>query len=233
MLVHGVGEEHDHRLGAVLERFREAGLTLRQEKCHLGKAEVKWFGMIFSEEGMSPDPKKTALIKNWPAPLTVRDIKSFLQTVQFNAAYLGAEEPGEMNYAELTAPLRELTRRKTKFTWTAKHQKHFQCIRTRLVSDKVMVPYDPTRDTRLYSDGGPEGAQATAGHPATGERNPTPSAQGDPAATTAAPTPQATGLGDPASPSTEDGTIGPLWRPDPATLDLPHHEKRGIKSEVV
>jgi hypothetical protein len=36
--------------------------------------------MIFSEEGMSPDPKKTAIIRNWPAPLTVRDVKSFLQT---------------------------------------------------------------------------------------------------------------------------------------------------------
>ena len=78
----------------MLERFREAGLTLRREKCHLGKPEVRWFGMIFSKEGMSPDPEKTAIIRNWPAPLTVRDVKSFLQTVQFNAAYLGAEEPG-------------------------------------------------------------------------------------------------------------------------------------------
>ena len=38
MLVHGMDEEHDRRLRAVLERFREAGLTLRREKCHLGKA---------------------------------------------------------------------------------------------------------------------------------------------------------------------------------------------------
>ena len=174
VLVHGMGEEHDRRLRAVLERFREAGLTLRREKCHLGKSEVRWFGMIFSKEGMSPDPEKTAIIKNWPAPLTVRDVKSFLQTVQFDAAYLGAEEPGEMNYAELMAPLRELTRRQTKFTWTEKHQKHFEHIRERLVSDKVMVPFDPTRDTRLYSEGGPEGAQVTVAqrydHPEKGEQ---------------------------------------------------------------
>jgi hypothetical protein len=67
---------------------------------------------------------------------------------------MGAEEPDEMNYAELTAPLRELTRRKTKFMRAAKHQ-------ARLVSNKVMVPFNPARSTRLYSDGGPEGAQAT------------------------------------------------------------------------
>ena len=70
-----------------------------------------------------------------------------------------------MNYAELTAPLQELTRWKTKFTWTAKHQEHFEHIRERLVSEKVMMPFDPTRDTRLYSDRGPEGAQATVAQP--------------------------------------------------------------------
>ena len=135
---------------------------------------MKWFGMIFSEEGMSTDPETTAIIRTWPAPRTVRDVKSFLQTVQFNSAYLGAEEPGEMNYAELTAPLRKLTRRKTKFTWTAKHQEHFEHIRERLCSNKVMVPFDPTRDTRPYSDGGPEGDQATVAqrynHPEKGEQ---------------------------------------------------------------
>ena len=66
-----------------------------------------------------------------------------------------------MNYPELTAPLRLLTRRKVRFTWTAKHQKHFQLIKDRLCSDRVMVPYDLKRETRLYTDGGQEGAQAT------------------------------------------------------------------------
>ena len=79
-----------------------------------------------------------------------------------------------MNYAKLMAPLRELTRLKSKFTWTPKHRKHFEHIRERLVSDKVMVPFDPASDTRLYSDGGPEGAQATVAqrydHPEKGEQ---------------------------------------------------------------
>ena len=161
VLVYGSGKEHDKRLRAVLARFREAGLTLRKEKCFLGQDQVKWFGMIYSEVGMAADPAKTEVIKNWPAPKTVRDVKSFLQTVQFNAVYMAAELEGEMNYPELTAPLRELTRRKVKFSWTARHQKHFDLIKERLCSDKVMVPFDPARSTRLYSDGGPEGGQAT------------------------------------------------------------------------
>ena len=34
---------------------------------------------------------------------------------------MAAEDPGEMNYPELTAPLRVLTRKKTRFTWSATH----------------------------------------------------------------------------------------------------------------
>ena len=161
VLVYGTGAEHDDRVREVLNRFREAGLTLRREKCYMGQEKVKWFGMIYSAQGMTADPAKTEVISSWPAPKTVRDVKSFLQTVQFNSVYMAAELPGEMNYPELTAPLRELTKRKVKFTWTAKHQKHFDMIKERMCSDRVMVPFDPDRNTRLYSDGGPEGAQAT------------------------------------------------------------------------
>ena len=161
VLVYGDGETHDRRLRAVLERFRAAGLTLRKEKCKLAQTQVVWFGMVYTKHGMSEDPEKTAAIRNWPAPKTMRDVKSFLQTCQFNSVYMTAEEPGEMNYSELTAPLRDLTKRKTKFVWTARHQQHFQLIKDRMCSDRVMVPFDLKRETRLYSDGGPEGAQAT------------------------------------------------------------------------
>ena len=105
VLVYGDEETHDDRLRAVLDRFNEAGLMLRKKKCHFAQPEVVWFGMVYNRYGMSKDPEKAAVIRNWPAPKSVRDIKSFLQTCQFNAVYMAAEEDGEMNYPELTAPL--------------------------------------------------------------------------------------------------------------------------------
>ena len=113
-----------------------------------------WYDILCQRyDGMSADPAKTEIINNWPAPKSVRDIKSFLQMVQFNAVYMAAELPGEMNYPELTAPLRDLTKRRVKFTWTTKHQRHFELIKERLCSDRVMVPFDHARSTRLYYDG--------------------------------------------------------------------------------
>ena len=78
VLIHGRGEEHDERVWKVLKRFEESGLTLRQEKCVFGAKEVKWFGMVFTEEGMSADPDKVRVIKEWAPPTTVKEVKSFL-----------------------------------------------------------------------------------------------------------------------------------------------------------
>jgi hypothetical protein len=143
-------------LREVLTRFRQEGLTLRREKCHLGQSKVKWFGMVYTKHGMSDDPEKTAVIRNWTAPQTVRDVKSFIQNCQFNSVYMAAEEAWEMNYPELTALLRALTKRKVRLP-----PETFYIDKSKIVFWQSMVPYDLTRQTRLYSDGGPQGAQAT------------------------------------------------------------------------
>ena len=88
LVEHGKGKVHDVRLEQVLERLRSYGLTLRKNKCQFGVPEVKWFGMTFSKQGMSPDPEKVQVIKNWPAPEDKAAVKSFLQTCQFSQEFM-------------------------------------------------------------------------------------------------------------------------------------------------
>ena len=101
VVVHGKGEEHDRNLDAVLKRMEEKGLTLRREKCEFGKSEIKWFGMIFSKDGMSPDPEKVKIIKEWPRPEDKSAVKSFLQTVQFSQVFL--KPKNGLTYFDITA----------------------------------------------------------------------------------------------------------------------------------
>ena len=86
--------------------------------------------------------------------------KVFLQTVQFNAKLLGGNV-GQASYAEVTEPLRILTRKNTKFFWGPEQAWAFQELKDRLCSDDVMVPYGTTLDTRLHVDSSPVGTQAT------------------------------------------------------------------------
>ena len=82
------GKSNDERLEAVLQRCEEYGITLRKEKCQFGKEEVKWFGHIYSKQGMSPDPEKVEAIRQWEAPKDKAGVKSFLQTAQFCSIYM-------------------------------------------------------------------------------------------------------------------------------------------------
>ena len=127
ILVHGVGNQHDAYLEKVLHTLKDSNITLRPDKCYLGKPEVKWFGNIYSKDGMSPDPDKCEIIRNWPAPTCCSEVKSILLTVQFNVKFIGGET-GEKSYPEVTEPLRALTKKNARFVWGHKEKCAFQEI---------------------------------------------------------------------------------------------------------
>ena len=68
---------------------------------------------------------------------------------------------GSQEFSANGAVQEALTKKKTKFSWTADLEEKFQAIKRRLCGNRVMVPYDLKRRTRLYTDAGPEGTQAT------------------------------------------------------------------------
>ena len=77
VVVHGTKEQHHDRLHTFLQRIKEHSLTLRQEKCKFGVAQVSWFRMIYDKHGMSADPEKIRMIKNWSRPKDKTGVKSF------------------------------------------------------------------------------------------------------------------------------------------------------------
>ena len=62
----------------VFERLRKAKLKLSPAKCILVQRRAKYLGHVVSEEGISPDPGKIEVVKTWPRPATVTEVKSFL-----------------------------------------------------------------------------------------------------------------------------------------------------------
>jgi len=49
-------EQHDVRLGQVLDRCRERNLKLNRGKCHFRVSEVYYVGHVLSADGVKPDP---------------------------------------------------------------------------------------------------------------------------------------------------------------------------------
>ena len=88
------------------------------------------------------------------------EVKSFLQTAQFNAKFLAGRHE-DISYPELTKPLRDLTKKNIRFHWGQEQKEAFQQIKDRLCSDDMLVPYDTGLERRLYVDSNTIGTQAT------------------------------------------------------------------------
>ena len=62
---------HDSTLRSTLERQQNAGARLNREKCLFSVRELTFFGNIFSENGVSPDPEKVFAIVKCTPPLAL------------------------------------------------------------------------------------------------------------------------------------------------------------------
>ncbi|VDI49213.1 Hypothetical predicted protein [Mytilus galloprovincialis] len=101
-------EEHDEALNDTLQALQRNGLTVNKAKCEFNKSKVTFFGVVFSKEGISPDPSKVKAVKDATPPTTVPELRSFLGMTNYSSRFI-------RNYASICEPLRRLTRHTT---WT-------------------------------------------------------------------------------------------------------------------
>ena len=71
--------------------------------------------------------------------MNVREVKSFLATLQFEAVYLVAEK-GEETFAQLLDPFREAARKKIRFAWTKEMDQNFTELKEGCAVTKSWCP---------------------------------------------------------------------------------------------
>ena len=67
----------------VLETLRKHQLYAKANKCELVRQKVEYTGHYISKEGITVDPRKITTIKDWPAPINVSEVRSFLELVSY------------------------------------------------------------------------------------------------------------------------------------------------------
>ena len=145
--------DHDAALDAVCKQFMKSNLTLNKKKCQFNKSSITFFGFVFSDKGIAPDPKKVEAINNAPAPTTVSGVRSFLGMATYCAKFIP-------NFSDVSEPLRDLTKKGKQFHWSQEHEQSFQQIKKLLTSAKVMAYYDQSKETELTTDASPTGLSA-------------------------------------------------------------------------
>ena len=146
-------ESHDAALQNVLEMFRQKNLRANFSKCAFNKKNLDFFGYHFSHHGIAPSQQKIKAIHNAPQPENVQAVRSFLGMTNYLSRFIP-------NYATLTEPLRKLTKKDVKWTWTDDQQSSFLNIKEAIMSSHVMAYFDPCKDTEIIADASPVGLGA-------------------------------------------------------------------------
>lgn len=145
-------EEHDENLAKVFERLENSGLTVNESKCEFGKQHLKFFGLEFSKDGVLIDrAKKDALICASP-PSTASEVRSLLGLANYCARFIP-------DFSTTVKPLRELTKKGVRWSWTQEHQKALDKLKETL-SSKALNYFDPTWRTEITVDASPVGLAA-------------------------------------------------------------------------
>lgn len=146
VLVYGRDKsEHDKRLHAVLQKLRNKGVTLNDEKCEFAKTEIKFVGHVINGDGIKPDPDRVNAIRDMNAPTDISGVRRFLGMVN----QMGKFSP---NLAEKTKPIRDLLSKNNLWTWDNAQEQAFIEVKQELCSSPVLALYDPNKETIVSAD---------------------------------------------------------------------------------
>jgi len=76
-------ESHVRHLETVLSRLQENKLYVSPKKCDFMKTEIDFLGMVVGKEGIRVNPKKVEVLRTWPKPKTLTEVRSFMGLLQF------------------------------------------------------------------------------------------------------------------------------------------------------
>ena len=103
-------EENLATLRQVFTRFRKHNLKVKPSKCQFGTAEITYLGYnICSNKGITPGEAKTEVIRNWPTPSSIREIRGFLGLCSFFRRAI-------KNFSVLSSDLNKLVRKNSGYT---------------------------------------------------------------------------------------------------------------------
>ncbi len=69
---------------------------------------ISFLGHVILENGIKVDPKKVEAVADWPRPITVTEIKSFLGLVGYYRRFVH-------DFSKITAPITRLNQKNKKF----------------------------------------------------------------------------------------------------------------------
>lgn len=137
--------QHKIDITKVLTCLDKVNLQLEPKKCEFHRKEVQFLGYVVTTEEIRQDPDKIKAILEWPEPTSVKELQSFLGTINFNRKFI-------QGFSQTSLALTRLTRKDTAWTWTGEQQKAFDKLKEACTKDPVLRTFKPGDPIRIETD---------------------------------------------------------------------------------
>ena len=101
-------------------------------KCTFCKDKVIFLGFVVSKHGVEVDESKIEAIKNWPTPMNLSQLRSFLGLAGFYRRFV-------RDFSTIAAALNDLTKKGVPFVWGAAQDAAFDELKRRLISAPLLM----------------------------------------------------------------------------------------------
>ena len=146
--------EHDRNLRKTTNMAWKYGLVFNKDKCKIRQEWIKFYGLIWDEDGSHPDAKKCNRFKSKPEPTNQEELQKFLGMIQYLSPFI----------PELSAKkvqLRSLLKKDTEYNWNETHEKVFQNLKNSIHENLCLVYFNPNANTTIQVDSSMRGLGAT------------------------------------------------------------------------
>lgn len=126
---------HDESLAnlrSVFQKIKDTRMYVKVQKLEIVALSVTYLGFCITEKGVKISREKYSAIADWAAPTTKKQLRSILGSMSFWKRFV-------KQYSTKTGCLYDLLKKDVKYEWDEKHQKAFECIKTALTSDPILV----------------------------------------------------------------------------------------------
>ncbi|GJZ23282.1 putative reverse transcriptase domain-containing protein [Tanacetum coccineum] len=138
-------EEHVEHLRLVLELLKKEKLYAKFSKCEFWLREVQFLGHVINGNGIHVDPSKIEAVKNWKAPRTPTEVRSFLGLAGYYRRFIE-------NFSKIAKSLTILTQKSKTFDWGEEQELAFQTLKDKLCNAPVLALPDGPKDFVVYCD---------------------------------------------------------------------------------
>ncbi|GJW10073.1 putative reverse transcriptase domain-containing protein [Tanacetum coccineum] len=151
ILIHSKSkEDHEVHLKLMLELLKKERLYAKFSKCEFWLQEVHFLGHVVNHNGIHVDLSKIKVVKNWKAPITPSEIRSFLGLAGYYRRFI-------TNFSKISKPLTSLTQKNKKYEWGMEQEDAFQTLKNNLYDAPILSLPDGVEDFVVYCDASNQG----------------------------------------------------------------------------